>query len=482
MKKIALSKKKMCFIIGIILCSLLGFMGIRYYQEHRLQLQQEVWIYEYGTPVDMKVENYIKKGSHDDIIKNAKLDTMITNEKGKKYPAVGTYPSHITYKNQKKEFSIQVKDSVKPVWKINPTLIRIEENAENVKLEDYFKAEDISGVKIKIVSTDFNIKKAGKYTATVAAEDKYNNSISQKVNIIVSSLKDIQTNKLTKTVKGTIPESPQRREEREIKKAKKTSQSAGNRPKPITGHVNKPATSVSSGRRITLNRLAAFNPPAEIPQGPLTPREYSILSSFYHYIVERDERNFTVHVTHYTEEECHRAMKHLNNVLGVEVPYRLKYETNKETGEKELKLLVLLRDFTQEHKSQERRELAYDACVKAGLKNGMTEKEAVKRINNWIIDHMTYKINNGNADVGFKTGKGQCHTYAQMFDEMCAVVNIPCTYESGYADGAGGWGRHAWNKVKIGNSWYYIDTTWNDSPPRNRYYLSKTLWSNHKVG
>ena len=31
--------------------------------------------------------------------------------------------------------------------------------------------------------------------------------------------------------------------------------------------------------------------------------------------------------------------------------------------------------------------------------------------------------------------------------------------------------RHAWNKVKVGDVWRAVDSTWNDSDPANRYLL-----------
>ena len=43
------------------------------------------------------------------------------------------------------------------------TEIRIEQNAEDVDLKDYFKATDLSGAEITIDKKDFDIKKKGKY-------------------------------------------------------------------------------------------------------------------------------------------------------------------------------------------------------------------------------------------------------------------------------------------------------------------------------
>lgn len=122
-------------------------------------------------------------------------------------------------------------------------------------------------------------------------------------------------------------------------------------------------------------------------------------------------------------------------------------------------------------------EYAYNACVSAGVKGLMSEKEAIVLINNWICDHISYCINEKLYYEAFQLGKGQCHAYAQMFSEMCKVCGIECKYVQGYAMGV----PHAWNKVKLGDTWYWVDTTWNDdSEYRTDYLLSKTLWGSHK--
>jgi len=131
----------------------------------------------------------------------------------------------------------------------------------------------------------------------------------------------------------------------------------------------------------------------------------------------------------------------------------------------------------KEHK--ETMNYAYNACKNAGVKNGMDKKTAVKKINAWICKNMTYKITNGDALSGFKTKKGQCMTYALMFEVMCEVSGIQTEYVSGTANG----GAHGWNKVKIDGKWYWVDSTWNDagSKSNDKYLLDTSLWKSHKV-
>lgn len=116
---------------------------------------------------------------------------------------------------------------------------------------------------------------------------------------------------------------------------------------------------------------------------------------------------------------------------------------------------------------------SYEACIMAGVQTGMTEKEAVEKISSWIIQNMTYEINDGEAYVGFTTGRGQCMTYALMFEEMCKSCGIECEYIVGMN------GTHAWNRVKIGNKQFWSDLTWADDEDGAIYLLSEKLWDGH---
>ena len=44
---------------------------------------------------------------------------------------------------------------------------------------------------------------------------------------------------------------------------------------------------------------------------------------------------------------------------------------------------------------------------------------------------------------------------------------------SGEGNGVGGWGCHAWNKIKLDGEWYHVDVTWEDpimnGDPENGY-------------
>jgi transglutaminase/protease-like cytokinesis protein 3 len=70
-----------------------------------------------------------------------------------------------------------------------------------------------------------------------------------------------------------------------------------------------------------------------------------------------------------------------------------------------------------------------------------------------------------------KSRKGICEGYAVLFQQLCLANNIPCEIVIGTASGniakiqrlkgKKNFGtNHAWVKVKLDNSWFYIDPTW----------------------
>lgn len=124
---------------------------------------------------------------------------------------------------------------------------------------------------------------------------------------------------------------------------------------------------------------------------------------------------------------------------------------------------------------------AYRCARKAGVRNGMKDRIAVKKIAVWLCKHTKYRFgkrDNYKYGTLFKKGQGVCRDYADAFYAMCKVSGIPCKVCYGTVKGGG---RHAWNKVKVGKKWYWIDVTWMDQGSRicNTYYLKRRLWKNH---
>lgn len=70
--------------------------------------------------------------------------------------------------------------------------------------------------------------------------------------------------------------------------------------------------------------------------------------------------------------------------------------------------------------------------------------------------------------------RGVCRNYASLIRQLLGAQGIPCISVSGYADGMGGWGAHAWNSVFIDGRWIHLDATWDS----NNKYIQEEYYQN----
>lgn len=121
-------------------------------------------------------------------------------------------------------------------------------------------------------------------------------------------------------------------------------------------------------------------------------------------------------------------------------------------------------------------------------KQHSTTLAKIKAVNDYIVKNTEYSQENG--DNAFtKYGliyqkKAVCQGYALVTEYMLERLGIPVEYVAGSSRSE----KHAWNKVKINNKWYNIDTTWNDTKRNNAFAVSykyflvsdKVLMRDHK--
>lgn len=126
------------------------------------------------------------------------------------------------------------------------------------------------------------------------------------------------------------------------------------------------------------------------------------------------------------------------------------------------------------------------------VNDNMTDYEKVRAIHDYLITSADYAkaYPNQNNDAYGAYGvlvlkDGVCQSYALAFQLLMYGLDIDCKYVTGVArSSANSSGGHAWNKVCIDGTWYYIDCTWDDpigGGPQWDYFLSESLWSNHTV-
>jgi hypothetical protein len=105
--------------------------------------------------------------------------------------------------------------------------------------------------------------------------------------------------------------------------------------------------------------------------------------------------------------------------------------------------------------------------------DSMSERDKIKAVHDWIINHTQY--DKANYDKGtipddsysiagvMLNGKAVCSGYATTFDYFMYVLGIEHEQVSGEATNSKGiTGDHSWNRVLLGNQWYYVDCTWDD--------------------
>lgn len=151
--------------------------------------------------------------------------------------------------------------------------------------------------------------------------------------------------------------------------------------------------------------------------------------------------------------------------------------------------------YTVAEKQRRQQKIAEEAeaVVKRELSPGMSAADKVSALNRYLVDHGDYDDGAISGSPGkyrsdipsqlryawepdgiLLSGQGVCMSYAYAFDVLAEEAGLESVVVTGdLADG----GAHAWNKVRIGNSWRAVDVTWNDpggpwtSSNGNRYLM-----------
>ena len=92
------------------------------------------------------------------------------------------------------------------------------------------------------------------------------------------------------------------------------------------------------------------------------------------------------------------------------------------------------------------------------LKPGMSDFDKLLAVHDYLVQHGRYEADaGGNVGDLLESGCGSCEAYSAAMCVMLEVAGIPARFVTGDADGP-----HAWNMVKLGETWYHVDTTWDD--------------------
>lgn len=95
---------------------------------------------------------------------------------------------------------------------------------------------------------------------------------------------------------------------------------------------------------------------------------------------------------------------------------------------------------------------------------GKSDYQKVKMIHDFIVDNTRYQFTSNCycAYGALVEGKAVCQGYAQLAYKMLTEAGVKCYTITGKANNGRVTQEHAWNMVRIGKKWYYLDVTWDD--------------------
>ncbi len=119
--------------------------------------------------------------------------------------------------------------------------------------------------------------------------------------------------------------------------------------------------------------------------------------------------------------------------------------------------------YAMEQRTEMQKEIdaAAEECL-SGIAADATDYRKIQHVYNWIVDTVEYDASasdNQNIYSVFAGRRSVCAGYSKATQYLLERMGVFCTYVTGEA---GGNARHAWNLVRIGEDYYYVDTTWGD--------------------
>ena len=482
------------FFMGILLFSTLWFFYDYYLVLNKIG--KDYYQIEYGQDIPDSIYFYVNPDKiHSKINEN---DFHIT-VKGKNLDEDrllnGVYQVQLFYKEETKNVKVEVKDTQKPQFtsfKDKVTLIK--DTEDKLLKSNYWKAEDnlygdsVEQATIKIEG-QYDLSKAGDYKVTIIATDRNGLKTKKQTVIEVLSYEDAYDKKMEdKNNKGYVKYCKEQEEKvRKAQEALKKQQSSSTSKNvggvvPVKKSQNTPVKQNSvptyTGKITSLYDITGIKNAAEAPQFA----EYKQLCQEL-YDCYINHKSYDIQFSVPKGVDYKNLLNQIREYMFDMTLPGYNWGTGAIEGETSIRCAVRV------YESSIRLYDSFDDIrqwvINQGLV-GIPESQAVSKINAYLRDKTNYDYSYQELayePLGIlQNKKAVCDGYAQFFDIACKTLGIDSQYVAGIADGGdGSWGKHAWNRVKVGSQWYYIDTCWNACRKDNVYYLSKSLWSDHRI-
>jgi hypothetical protein len=142
--------------------------------------------------------------------------------------------------------------------------------------------------------------------------------------------------------------------------------------------------------------------------------------------------------------------------------------------------------FSQSYRTTAAQEDSVDTSVSAilddlGIGTGSAYAK-IKAVHDYIIGHVDYDdtLSRFTAYDALSSGLAVCQGYALLTYKMLMELGVPVRFICGTGNSGGTSGSHAWNIVGIGQLWYNLDTTWDDTAGTDAYFLrNNAAFSDH---
>lgn len=152
----------------------------------------------------------------------------------------------------------------------------------------------------------------------------------------------------------------------------------------------------------------------------------------------------------------------------LEMGYSCKYLQSGSCVEISLNYNDALNNF---YMSQRQFENAAERILTGARAQG-SDLEKERYVHDALMQITSYNVQakmNQSAYSAMVNGESVCAGYAKAFQYILQQLGIPCYYCTGTAGE-----DHAWNIVKLGNTYYNVDVTWDDTSPATYNYFNKS--------
>lgn len=132
------------------------------------------------------------------------------------------------------------------------------------------------------------------------------------------------------------------------------------------------------------------------------------------------------------------------------------------------KLAIKKNEINHLNETDQRICIAVQKIISEIITNDMTDYDKIKAVHDYIIKNCSYDSEHEDVDTipeaSFSiegvilNGTAVCQGYAETFQLFMDLLNITNLFVTGTGSGV----AHAWNMVQINDSWYQVDTTWDD--------------------